>query len=188
MFPFEVILFNQSTSVDTETIEFAPFLADGETPNPDAVRFNINAFSRTYPDQFNPSGTLLIQREVEAVSIQQLASMKWVDSRGRSLSPVVGILEIVGSFEQPFDAFSLLVYLKSEVSDFVVSVNPGEDPEAMLVFGRDDAVPHFTWWKQSIVITMALAKLYSMRPLTRPGSLDLIPQAFPWMRMLASLP
>ena len=81
----EVILFNQSTSVDTETIEFAPFLADGETPNPDAVRFNINAFSRTYPDQNNPSGTLLYTE----------GSRGSFDSRGRSLSPVVVSLKLL---------------------------------------------------------------------------------------------
>ena len=137
----EVILFNQSTSVDTETIEFAPFLADGETPNPDAVRFNINAFSRTYPDQNNPSGTLLYT-EGSRGSFDSATGFDEVGGFSREV-PITGggIPEIVGSFEQPFDAFSLPVYLKSEVSDFVVSVNPGEDPEAMLVFGRDDAVP-----------------------------------------------
>ena len=137
----EVILFNQSTSVDTETIEFAPFLADGETPNPDAVRFNINAFSRTYPDPDNPSGTLLYT-EGSRGSFDSATGFDEVGGFSREV-PITGggIPEIVGSFEQPFDAFSLPVYLKSEVSDFVVSVNPGEDPEAMLVFGRDDAVP-----------------------------------------------
>lgn len=137
----EVILFNQSTSVDTETIEFAPFLADGETPNPDAVRFNINAFSRTYPDQNNPSGTLLYT-EGSRGSFDSATGFDEVGGFSREV-PITGggIPEIVGSFEQPFDAFSLPVYLKSEVSDFVVSVNPGEDAEAMLVFGRDDAVP-----------------------------------------------
>ena len=137
----EVILFNQSTSVDTETIEFAPFLADGETPNPDAVRFNINAFSRTYPDQNNPFGTLLYT-EGSRGSFDSATGFDEVGGFSREV-PITGggIPEIVGSFEQPFDAFSLPVYLKSEVSDFVVSVNPGEDPEAMLVFGRDDAVP-----------------------------------------------
>ena len=137
----EVILFDQSTSVDTETIEFAPFLADGETPNPDAVRFNINAYSRTYPDQNNPSGTLLYT-EGSRGSFDSATGFDEVGGFSREV-PITGggIPEIVGSFEQPFDAFSLPVYLKSEVSDFVVSVNPGEDPEAMLVFGRDDAVP-----------------------------------------------
>ena len=33
-----------------KSFEFAPFLADGVTPNTDAVRFNINSFSRTFND------------------------------------------------------------------------------------------------------------------------------------------
>lgn len=139
----EVVTVDPAANVPTETIEFAPFLADGVTPNPDAVRFNLNTFSRTFnPSAANPSGEQFYASQNRGT---YTPSDGFDEVGGLGLVPLDGggvpDLTDDGSFVQPFDAFSLRVYMKSAASDFVVSVNPGEDPEAMLLYGRDDAVP-----------------------------------------------
>ena len=139
----DVVELDPNTNVPTETIEFAPFLADGVTPNPDAVRFNLNTFSRTYnPTAANPSGEQFYASQNRGTFTPDEG---FDEVGGLGLVPLDGggvpDLTDDGSFVQPFDAFSLRVYMKSAVSDFVVSVNPGEDAEAMLLYGRDDAVP-----------------------------------------------
>lgn len=139
----DVIEVNPATEVPTETIEYAPFLADGETPNPDAVRFNLNTYSRTFnPTALNPSGEKFYASQNRgtfdpATGFDEVGGLGLVPLDGGGVPDLTDD----GSFDQPFDAFSLRVYLKSEVTDFVVSVNPGEDAEAMLLYGRDEAVP-----------------------------------------------
>ena len=139
----DVIEVNPATEVPTETIEYAPFLADGETPNPDAVRFNLNTYSRTFnPTALNPSGEKFYASQNRgtfdpATGFDEVGGLGLVPLDGGGVPDLTDD----GSFDQPFDAFSLRVYMKSEVTDFVVSVNPGEDAEAMLLYGRDEAVP-----------------------------------------------
>ncbi|MCH1495223.1 MAG: dockerin type I domain-containing protein, partial [Rubripirellula sp.] len=139
----DVIEVNPATEVPTETIEYAPFLADGETPNPDAVRFNLNTYSRTFnPTALNPSGEKFYASQNRgtfdpATGFDEVGGLGLVPLDGGGVPDLTDD----GSFDQPFDAFSLRVYLKSAVTDFVVSVNPGEDAEAMLLYGRDEAVP-----------------------------------------------
>ncbi|MDA9778114.1 Ig-like domain-containing protein [Rubripirellula sp.] len=139
----DVVETNPADNVPTQTIEFAPFLADGITPNPDAVRFNLNTYSRTFnPTVANPSGEQFYASQNRGTFD---SSAGFDEVGGLGLVPLEGggIPDLTddGSFDQPFDAFSLRVYLKSAVTDFIVSVNPGEDTEAMLLYGRDEAVP-----------------------------------------------
>ena len=130
--------------IPTTMTEFAPFLSDGTTPNPDAIRFNLNAYSRTFNASIsNPSGkkfynNLFLSRG----SFDSTSGFDEVGSLTR-FSSGAGVPASTedGLFFQPFDAFSLRVYLKSAVTDFVVSVNPGEDAEAMLLYGQDEPVP-----------------------------------------------
>ena len=122
--------------VPTQFIEFAPFEADGVTPNSDAVRFNINSFSRTFNDN------------EEFYSAQNGGSFDLTDGFTGigGLGPVPteggGVPQLTddGSFIEPFDAYSIPVVLRSAVSNFQISVNPGEDDEATLLYGRSETV------------------------------------------------
>ena len=139
----DVIEVNAGDEIPTQSVEFAPFLADGETPNPDAVRFNLNTYSRTFnPSILNPFGEKFYQLQNRG-TFDSVSGFDEVGGLGKVPTGGGGIPDLTddGSFLQPFDAFSLRVYLKSEVNDFVVSVNPGEDTEAMLLYGSDDPIP-----------------------------------------------
>ncbi len=129
---------NPADDIPTQMVEFAPFLADGVTPNTDAVRFNINSFSRTFNDneEFYSSqnrGEFDLRVGLYPVS----GGLGQVPLEGGGIPQLTDD----GSFIEPFDAFSLRVFINQPVTDLVIGVNPGEDAEATLLYGRDDAVP-----------------------------------------------
>ena len=127
---------NAGENVITRTDEFAPFLADGTTPNPAAVRFNLNTFSRTFNN--NEQFYTLSNRG----SFDPTNGFTGIGGLGDVPTGGGGIPDLTddGGFPQPFDAYSIPVMLKSAVTNLQISVNPGEDNEATLLYGRDDAV------------------------------------------------
>ncbi len=127
---------NASDDIPTGSVEFAPLLADG-TPNTDAVQFNINTFSRTFNDneEFYSSQN---RGEFDANGFTGLGGLGMVPIDGGGIPQLTDD----GGFIRPFDAFSFRVFLNQPLTtDLVIGVNPGEDPEATLLYGRDDAVP-----------------------------------------------
>ena len=140
---------NPADDIPTQSVEFAPFEADGVTPNTEAVRFNINSFSRTFNDN---EEFYAAQNRGEFDSATGFAG---VGGLGQVPLEGGGIPQLTddGSFIEPFDAFSLRVFLNQPVTDLVIGVNPGEDAEATLMYGRDDAVP------QDMVLLQAAANI-----------------------------
>jgi len=130
---------NASDNIPTQTIEIAPFLADNTTPNPDAVRFNINTESRTLN---SPSDDEELYTLFPRGIFDQTDGFEDVGGLVKSIGQTrIQELSNDGSFREPFDAYSLPVFINSQVTDLVLGVNPGEDTEATLLFGRDDPVP-----------------------------------------------
>lgn len=138
--------------------EFAPFNTDGSV-NSDAIRFNLFTNSRTYnggedlyatnnSGNFNDTDTSLPEG---FYTVGGLAGE--IPANGGGIPE----LSDDGSFEQPFDAFSLRVFLDEAITGFQVDVKPGtqvvpdpsnmgativeDHPEAILLYGRDDAFP-----------------------------------------------
>jgi Bacterial Ig domain/Dockerin type I domain len=117
-------------NVATQTVEFG-------VNDPASVRFNINTFSRTFNDN------------EEFYSSQNRGSFDsntgFIGVGGLGQVPLEGggIPQLTddGSFPEPFDAFSLRVVITQPVTGLVVGVNPGEDSEATLLYGEDNAVP-----------------------------------------------
>ncbi len=120
------------TAVSSSTIDFGPFLGDGVTPNPETVRFNIDFNSRTFDnDPFY--GTLLSYGDF---TLQD--GFKRTGGVGLIVSGVPEAIAVNGTtFPQPFDSYSLPVYLKSAVTDLEVTVGPAVgEAEAVLVYGN----------------------------------------------------
>lgn len=129
----DVLESNPSDDVPTRTIEHGPFLADGVTPNPEAVPFNINTRSRTFND--NESLYSLFPRG----SFDLASGFSDVGGLVKNIGGTrIQDLTDDGSFIEPFDAWSLRVFVNQPVSGLVVDVNPGEDEEAVLMFGLED--------------------------------------------------
>ena len=136
------VIENGGDPVETEVEVFDAFMPDGVTPNGDAVRFNLNTYSRTYnPTLLNPQGEQFYASQNRG----GFDSTGFVGVGGLGQVPIDGggIPDLTddGSFEQPFDAFSLRVFINQPVTDLVISVNPGEAAEATLLYGRDDPLP-----------------------------------------------
>jgi hypothetical protein len=169
----DVIEVNPATEVPTQTIEYAPFLADGETPNPDAVRFNLNSYSRTFvPSSSNPSG----EKVFSSFNVGTFDAATGFDEVGGT-THVDFMLDF--GFKpkpQPFDAFSLRVYLKSEVNDFLVSINSGEYEEAVLMFGNDDPVPQDKVLVESVDTNFNGTSQLIINSLEVPDSLSFTPR------------
>ena len=165
---------NPADDIPTQTVEFAPFLADGVTPNTDAVRFNINSFSRTF------------NNNEEFYSAQNRgdfdAATGFAGVGGLGMVPLEGggIPQLTddGGFIEPFDAFSLRVFLNQPVTDLVIGVNPGEDPEATLLYGRDDAVPQDMVLIENVDSNsngIASITINAGEVVTQPGTLSISP-------------
>ena len=127
---------NPADTVATETFEFAPFLADGVTPNSDAVRFNLNTVSRTFNDG-QPFYTAQNRGQFDANGFTGVGGLGMVPLAGGGIPQLAN----GGNFIEPFDAYSLRVFINQPVTDLIIGVNPGEDPEATLLYGRDEPVP-----------------------------------------------
>jgi thiamine phosphate synthase YjbQ (UPF0047 family) len=133
----DVVESNPADMIDTRTLEFAPFLADGVTPNTEAVRFNVNTFSRTFNDNEQFYSAQNRGEFSNASGFSGLGGLGMVPLQGGGIPQLTDD----GSFIEPFDAFSFRVFISQPVTDLVISVNPGEDPESTLLYGRDDPVP-----------------------------------------------
>lgn len=136
------VIENGGDPVETEVEVFDAFLPDGVTPNGEAVRFNLNTFSRTYnPTLLNPQGEQFYASQNRG----GFDSTGFVGVGGLGGVPIDGggvpDLTDDGSFEQPFDTVSLRVFINQPVTDLKISVNPGEADEATLLYGRDDPLP-----------------------------------------------
>ena len=121
------------TNVPTETIEFAPFLADG-TPNGEAVRFNLNTYSRT----FNANKRFYASHNIGFFDIN--TGFVSVGGVGKL---VQGISQATNdeSFAQPFDAYSLRLEVVSPATDVTFSVAPALLQDSVVLYGREDLVP-----------------------------------------------
>ncbi len=127
---------NFEKPVPTRTIEFAPRNPDG-TINGDAIRFNVNSFSRTFNDneeffRISTSGSFQPDQ-----GFTDIGGFGGVPGGGGGVSQ----LSDDGEFVTPFDAFSLRVRFIEPVTDFVASLSLSENSEAILIYGADDAVP-----------------------------------------------
>lgn len=136
------VIENGGDPVETEVEVFDAFLPDGVTPNGEAVRFNLNTYSRTYnPTLLNPQGEQFYASQNRG----DFDSTGFVGVGGLGQVPIDGggvpDLTDDGSFEQPFDTVSMRVFINQPVTDLKISVNPGEADEATLLYGRDNPLP-----------------------------------------------
>ena len=166
---------NGGAEVPTQFIEFAPFEADGVTPNSAAVRFNINTFSRTFNDN-EPFYSNQNRGDFDGT-----AGFTGVGGLGKIPSQGGGIPQLTdnGEFIEPFDAFSIPVQIIGDVTNLQISVNPGEGNEATLLYGRDDALPQdLVLLDDDAVVTLStvpdtgLAPSFSATPTALAGTED----------------
>ncbi|MEO1524374.1 MAG: cadherin-like domain-containing protein [Planctomycetota bacterium] len=134
---------NFDVTVPVSFDEFAPFNPDG-TPNSDAVRFNINTLSRTFGDENNNNGfgnpfyeNLNRGAFDLATGFDDVGGVGGVPGSGGGIPGLNN-----GNFPEPFDAYSLEVFIDSALTTpLVVDVNPGESVDALLLYGEDNEVP-----------------------------------------------
>lgn len=136
---------NPATTIATSTQEFSPFLADGVTPNGAAVPFNINAFSRTFND--NEPYYSSLNRGNFGTFTQGAETTFGFNDVGGFASEIPfeggGIPDVTddGRFIEPFDAFSLPVFINRPIQGLRLQLTPAEDDEAILLYGRNDRLP-----------------------------------------------
>ena len=119
--------------VPTTTHEYSPFLEDG-SPNPEAVRYNIDFHSRSFGGQFY-GGILSYGGFQDQTGFERSGGVGIIGPG--SIQEAIDELDPPINFPQPFDSFSLPVYLKSPITDFSVTVAPASgESEAILVFGN----------------------------------------------------
>ncbi|MCA9137597.1 MAG: cadherin-like domain-containing protein [Planctomycetales bacterium] len=128
---------NFDNSVPIEFREFAPFLADGVTPNSAAVRFNLDTRSRTLNN--NQEFYNLLNRGTFdlATGFTDIGGVGGAFPRG------VRDVDANGVIIEPFDAFRIEVFLNQELSDaspLVIDVNPGEGVDPLTLYGSNDVV------------------------------------------------
>ncbi|MEL6110464.1 MAG: dockerin type I domain-containing protein, partial [Planctomycetota bacterium] len=131
---------NFDVDVPVSFQEFAPFNPDG-SPNSDAVRFNINTLSRTFGDENNNNGfgnpfyeNLNRGAFDLATGFDDVGGVGGVPGSGGGIPGLNN-----GNFPEPFDAYSLEVFIDSPLTTaLVVDVNPGESVDALLLYGEDN--------------------------------------------------
>ncbi len=129
---------NPSDTIATQVIEFAPFQADGVTPNSAAVQFNINSFSRTFNANEQFYSSLNRGQFTPAMGFSDIGGLaSQVPLQGGGIPQITDD----GMFIEPFDAYSVRVFINQPVTGLRLQLTPGEDREATLLFGRDDFVP-----------------------------------------------
>ncbi|WP_161604398.1 cadherin-like domain-containing protein [Roseiconus nitratireducens] len=135
--PDPIVTINLDVSVPVTVQEFAPFEADGVTPNGEAVRFNIDTRSRTFNNNEDFYDSLNRGDFDLASGFDELGGVGGVPASGGGIKG----LSDDGTFIEPFDAFSFEVFLSQEVASLVVDVNPGESIDALTLYGEDNEVP-----------------------------------------------
>lgn len=135
---------NFNNAVTVEFREFAPFEADGTTPNSAAVRFNLDVRSRTLSTQ---SGNNVLNNVSFYTNLHRgtfsLAN-GFTDIGGVGGANSVRDVDKDGEIIEPFDAFRIEVFIANPISSnnpLVVDVNPGEGVDPLTLYGNDGVVP-----------------------------------------------
>ncbi|MFK8114283.1 MAG: Ig-like domain-containing protein, partial [Rubripirellula sp.] len=117
---------NPAENVATETIEIAPFNGDG-SPNSNAVPFNI--------DTFNSSLGQIVYGNANGGTFDPNSGFVGVGGTG----PIVtGGIPDLGTFVEPFFAYSLEVEVAAVTTNAGFSVAPGQSTESVLLYGQDN--------------------------------------------------
>ena len=127
---------NLDVNADVTFVEFAPLNPDG-TVNSDAVPFNLDTRSRTFNNNSEFYGALNRGAFDPDTGFTGVGGIGGVPTNGGGVPELSTDNDLI----EPFDAFSLRVFLDESVTDFVVGVNPGEDAEATLLYGRNEPLP-----------------------------------------------
>ena len=109
---------NFDVTVPTTFEEFAPFNPDG-TVNSDAVRFNINSFSRTFNNNSEFYSSLNAGAFSEAGGFDEVGGVGGVPTGGGGIPE----LSNDGQLTEPFDAFSFRVFFSEAANGVTVNVN-----------------------------------------------------------------
>jgi VCBS repeat-containing protein len=134
---------NFDVSVPVDFREFAPFEADGVTPNSDAVRFNLDVRSRTYNIEIG-------NFEIDNVEFYTALNRGTYDLNtgftdiggvGQASPGGIPAVDADRDLEEPFDAFRIEVFVDQPVASMVVDVNPGEGVDPLTLYGSNDVVP-----------------------------------------------
>ncbi|MCD0458369.1 cadherin-like domain-containing protein [Roseiconus lacunae] len=137
--PDLILTANFDNQVDVTFTEFAPFEADGVTPNDAAFEFNLDIRSRTLNDndkfyEFLNDGSF--DSETGFTSIGGVGEIQLNGVRGADDN---------GMLIEPFDAFRFEVFLSQPVSSsnpLVVDVNPGAGVDPLTLYGdTEENVP-----------------------------------------------
>ncbi|MCS7466661.1 hypothetical protein NZK35_08400 [Stieleria sp. ICT_E10.1] len=136
--PDLIVTSHFDVAVPTSVEEFSPLLADGVTPNSEAVRFNLDTRSRTFNNN-QRFYTLLNRGNFDLAS-------GFVDVGGTGLIPGAsgGIRSLTndGQFIEPFDVFRVEVFLAEPLrSPLVIDTAPSQGADALLLFGEDVVIP-----------------------------------------------
>ncbi len=127
---------NFDNAVPIEFREFAPLEADGTTPNSAAVRFNLDARSRTLPN--NQEFYNLLNRG----SFDGATGFTDIGGVGGAFPN--GIRDVNGGLmPDTVDVFRIEVFLNAELSDsnpLIIDVNPGEGVDPLTLYGSNDVV------------------------------------------------
>ncbi|PAY17814.1 hypothetical protein CKO51_19145 [Rhodopirellula sp. SM50] len=136
--PNLIVTSDFDVAVPTSVEEFSPLLADGVTPNPEAMRFNLDTRSRTF-NHNQRFYTLLNRGRFDLAS-------GFIDVGGTGLIPGAsgGIRSLTqdGQFIEPFDVFRIEVFLAEPLrSPLVIDTAPSQGPDSLLLFGEDVVIP-----------------------------------------------
>ncbi len=132
--PDLALLLDFPQSVPSQVIEFAPFEADGVTVNSAALRFNVDTRSRGFNDDAEFYADMVEATYAPAIGFARVGGM--------GPAAVGGIPELsdTGTFEQPFDAFSLRVVVVEPVTGLTISASPSQSGEAIIMYGSPNEV------------------------------------------------
>ncbi|WP_372894673.1 cadherin-like domain-containing protein [Stieleria sp.] len=127
---------NFDNTVPIEFREFAPLEADGVTPNSAAVRFNLDARSRTLPNNLE-FYNLLNRGSFDLTT-------GFTDIGGVGGAFPNGVRDVNSGVMPPVvDVFRIEVFLNTELSDsnpLIIDMNPGEGTDPLTLYGSNDVV------------------------------------------------
>ena len=154
--PDLLLIPNFTDPVPVQTVEFSPVGPDGVSINADALRFNVDVASRT----FN-GGETFYDFGVQG-SFDPATGFTAVGGTGKVPFGDRGIRDLTddGGFIEPFDAFRLMVRVTAPVDGLEIRVNPAQDPESILLYGRDQALEASDVWvdSESVVTVNAVSR------------------------------
>ncbi len=113
---------------------------DGEgNINGDAAGDNVDVRSRTDPSSTDPFGELVYGLRKfgafdPAVGFDEIGTLGPANPGGLKS-------EVGDPFPEPFDTFSIPVFINQPVTGLTITLNQGENDEAILLYGRNEKVP-----------------------------------------------